>query len=68
MWSKLLQQIRALFRRSPSEFNYKPVTHRLNSKPTLPKGMMEDIAPAYQEVLAKEKEEKEEKSPPEAQE
>jgi hypothetical protein len=30
--------------------------------------MMEDIAPAYQEVLAKEKEEKEEKSPPEAQE
>lgn len=55
MWGKLLQQIRSLFHGEPREFIYEPVAHRLNSHPILPQGMMEAIAPAYEEVLAKEK-------------
>jgi len=61
MRSKLLQQIRGLFRKKPREFIYEPVVHRLNPSPILPQGMMEAIAPAYEEALSKEKEEKEEK-------
>jgi len=68
MWGKLLQQIRALFRREPREFIYEPVIHRLNPSPILPQGMMEAIAPAYEEALAKENEEKEEKPSPQQQE
>lgn len=63
-----MQQIRALFRGEPREFIYEPVTHQLNSHTILPQGMMEAIAPAYEEVLTKEKKEKEEKNPPEPQE
>ncbi len=55
MPGKLLQRIRALFRREPREFTYEPVTHRLDSNPILPQGMMESIAPSYEEALAKEK-------------
>jgi len=55
MWSKLLQQLRALFRRDPRKYNFDPVTHRLNPHPLLPQGMMSAIAPAYEEALAKEK-------------
>lgn len=68
MWGKLLQQIRALFRREHREFIYEPVTHRLNPHPILPQSMMEAIAPAYEEMLAKQKKEEGEKSPPEPQE
>ena len=68
MWDKLLQQIRASFRREPREFSYEPVIHRLDSSPIIPQGMMEAIAPSYEEALAKEKEEKEEKPSLEAKE
>jgi hypothetical protein len=64
VWGKLIQQIKAIFRREPREFIFEPVTHRLSPHPTLPQGMMEAIAPAYEEVLAKEQEGKEEKAPP----
>ena len=56
MLGKLIQRIRVLFRREPREFIREPLTHRLDSKPILPQGMMEAIAPAYEEALAKEKE------------
>jgi len=68
MWKKLLQQFGALFRREPSKFNFDPVTHRLNPHPVLPQGMMSAIAPAYEEALAKEKEEKGENAPKESRE
>lgn len=68
MWGKLLQHIRALFRREPLEYIYEPVTHRLNPHPILPQGMMEAIAPAYEEMLAGQKKEEGEKAPPEPQE
>ena len=55
MWGRLFQHIRALFRREPREFIYEPVTHRLNPHPILPQGMMAAIAPAYEEMLAKQK-------------
>ena len=58
MLGKLLQKFRALSCREPREHIFEPVTHRLNSHPILPQGMMSSIAPAYEEVLAKEKEEK----------
>jgi len=66
MWGKLLQQIKALFRREPREFIYEPVIHRLNPSPILPQGMMEAIAPSYEEALAEEKRGKEEKTSLEA--
>lgn len=56
MSGKLLQQIRELFRRKSRGVTYEPVTHRLDPSPILPQGMMEAIAPAYEEALAKEKE------------
>lgn len=62
MWDKLLHQIRTLFRREPPEFIYEPVVHRLDPSPIIPQGMMEAIAPSYEERLAKENGEKEEKS------
>ena len=68
MWGKFLQHIRALFRREPREYIYEPVTHRLNPHPILPQGMMEAIAPAYEEMLARQKKEEGEKAPPEPQE
>jgi len=52
---KLLQHIKALFRREPREYIYEPVTHRLNPHPILPQGMMEAIALVYEEMLQKEK-------------
>ena len=55
MKGKRLQQFRALFRRSPREFSFEPVTHRLNPHPVLPQGLMSSIAPAYEETLAREK-------------
>ena len=58
MWRKLLQRIRAFFRREPREFSFEPVTHRLNPHPVLPQGMMEAMAPAYEEALAREKKER----------
>ncbi|PLX91819.1 MAG: hypothetical protein C0619_07070 [Desulfuromonas sp.] len=57
MWGKLSQKFRALSRREPREYIFEPVTHRLTSHPILPQGLMSSIAPAYEEVLAKEKEE-----------
>jgi len=62
MWGKLLQKTRILFRRKPHESIHEPIIHRLNPNPILPQGMMEAIAPAYEEALAKGKEEKEETS------
>ena len=53
----VLQKIKDLFRSEARDPNYEPITHRLNPDPNLPQGMMEAIAPAYQEALAKEKEE-----------
>ena len=58
MWGKLLQQIRALFRRELCKFIFEPVTQQLTPHPILPQGMMSAIAPAYEEALAKEKGEK----------
>jgi len=68
IWKKLLQQFSTLSRREPSKFNFDPVTHRLNPHPILPQDMMSAIAPAYEEALAKEKEEKGENAPQEEQE
>jgi len=65
MWGKLLQHIRTLFRREPREFTYEPVSHRLDPHPILPQGMMESIAPSYEEIMAKQKKEEGEKAPPE---
>lgn len=65
MRGKLLQKIGALFHREPREFIFEPVTHRLNPHPVLPQGMMSAIAPAYEEALAKEKEDEGEKVPQE---
>ncbi len=65
MWGRMLQQIRVLFRREGREFIYEPVTHRLNPRPILPQGMMEAIAPAYEEVATQEMERKEEEAPAE---
>ena len=58
MWGIILQHIRMLLRREPRELIYEPVTHRLNSHPILPQGLMSSIAPAYEEALNKEKREK----------
>ena len=63
MWVNLLQKTKALFCRKSSEFSFEPVTHHLPAHPILPQSMMEAIAPAYEEMLSKEKEEQGENAP-----